>query len=285
MTYHLSALGSADPCEALKAAAKESSRVSLTMVRTHRLKGSPEKTRQIAQLLRDWSQGTGESFDAMMRRWQAKAAADAEAAKAPAAAAKESSRVALTMVEASRKRGSNEKTRQINQLSRDWGTPGESFDAMMRRWQSKAAADAATSRAAAAKAAQSSRVALTMVAAIRRAWSPEKDRQIAQLRRDWGEGTGESYDEMMRRWQAKAAADAEAAKACAEGGGAAPGAPGAPAAPGEGGGGPSAPDTSSSESGGKLLGLHWGVWAAGGAALLLGGAVLLRRKKSVDRRD
>lgn len=283
MSYSIQGLGEGSSCDQLAAAAKESSRVALTMVRAHRAKGSPEKTRQIAQLLRDWSTGTGESFDDMMRRWQAKAAADDAAARGPEAAAKESSRVSLTMVRVSRERGSREKTRQINQLLRDWGQPGEAFDAMTRRWQQRAAQDATAARTARAAAAESSRVALTMVRARERKWSPEKDRQIAQLRRDWGQGSGESFDQMMSRWQQKAAADDAAAKACASGGGA-PAAPGG-ASDGASPGGatdPSAPggDGSGSEPG-KILGMP--IWALGvGAGVLVlgvGGVLFLRARK------
>lgn len=82
MTYHLSStLGADDPCAALKDAAKQSSRVSLTMVRASRRKGSKQKRQQLAQLVRDWGR-PGEAFDPMMRRWQAKAAADAAAVRA-----------------------------------------------------------------------------------------------------------------------------------------------------------------------------------------------------------
>jgi hypothetical protein len=152
-------------------------------------------------------------------------------------------------------------------------------------------ADACTPLKNAAK--ESSRVSLTMVRARNRKGSREKTRQLAQLQRDWGQ-PGENFDAMTRRWQAKAKADADAVRACATGGSATPGAaadaaadaaappaaPGAPAAPaapaaegGEGGG---------SAGGGKLLGLHWGIWAAGGAALLLGGAVLLRSRRKAS---
>ena len=284
MSYSFRGLGEGASCDQLTAAAKESSRVALTMVRAHRAKGSPEKTRQIAQLLRDWSTGTGESFDDMTRRWQAKAAADDAASRGPEAAAKESSRVSLTMVRVRGERGSREKTRQVNQLLRDWGQPGEAFDAMMRRWQQKAAQDAAAARTARAAANESSRVARTMVTARARKWSVEKDRQIAQLRRDWGQGTGESFDDMMKRWQAKAAADAEAAKACASGGGAPASTPGAAPEGGAPGGGvdPSAPggDAADSESG-KVLGMP--IWALGlGAGVLVlgvGGFLVIRAKR------
>ena len=286
MSYSIQGLGESASCDQLTAAAKESSRVALTMVRAHRAKGSPEKTRQLAQLLRDWSTGTGESFDDMTRRWQAKAAADDASARGAEAAAKESSRVALTMVTASRKRGSPEKTRQISQLLRDWGQPGEAYDAMMRRRQQKAAQDATAATAARAIAAESSRVSLTMVRARDLKWSPEKDRQIAQLRRDWGQGTGESYDNMMSRWQAKAAADDAAAKACAPEGAAGSGAPSGPGTGAPGGAAdPSAPgggDGGGSESeSGKILGMP--IWALGvGAGVLvlgMGGVLFLRARK------
>ena len=68
MTYHFSGLGTDDPCAAVKTAAKESSRISLTMVRASRRKRGRDKSKQIAQLRRDWGAGAGESFDAMMRR-------------------------------------------------------------------------------------------------------------------------------------------------------------------------------------------------------------------------
>ena len=278
-------LGDGQSCDQLTAAAKESSRVALTMVRTYRAKGSREKTKQIGQLLRDWSTGTGESFEDMVKRWQAKAAADDAAARGPETAARESSRVSSTMVRVSRERGSREKTRQINQLLRDWGQPGESFDAMMRRWQQKAAADAAAARPLRAAANESSRVARTMVTARGRKWSVEKDRQIAQLRRDWGQGTGESFDDMMKRWQAKAAADAEAAKACATGGGAPSGAPAGGAAPGgapPGPTGPGAPEGGAGTESGKIFGLPiWalGAGAAGILALGVGGVLVIRARR------
>ena len=154
--------------------------------------------------------------------------------------------------------------------------------------------DACTPLKNAAK--ESSRVSLTMVRARKRKGSREKTRQLAQLVRDWGQ-PGENFDTMTRRWQAKAAADAEAVRACAQGGGAAPGGGGAeaggsaaPTAPGGGGGGaPSAADASTSEGGGggggKLLGLHWGIWAGGGAALLLSGALFLRSRRKAKEKS
>ena len=147
---------------------------------------------------------------------------------------------------------------------------------MMSRWQAKATADAAAARAAAAAAAESSRVALTMVRANGLAWSVEKDQQKAQLRRDWSTGTGESFADMMSRWQRKAVTDAAAAKACADGsgGGVVPGADAAaaPVVP------PTAPGEEATSDG--FLGLPIWAWGAGGAVVLLGGALVIRKMKS-----
>jgi hypothetical protein len=277
VSYHQAqALGAeGDACASAAATAAESSRVALTMVRALRAGGSPEKTAQINQLLRDWSTGTGESFEAMLSRWQAKAAADAAASRAAAAAAAESSRVALTMVTCSKRPNDAGKRNQAAQLLRDWGSAGETFATMMARWQAKAATDAATARTAAAAAAESSRVSLTMVRARDLPWSVEKDRQKAQLRRDWSTGTGESFEAMMSRWQAKAAADAAAAKTCGE-------APALPI-PDAGGGAPSAPpgtEAPEAAGGGGFLGLPIWAWGAGSAVVLIGGALVLRRMKS-----
>lgn len=280
----LRGLGVDAACTAAAAAAKESSRVAATMVRASKLGGSAAKTKQIAQLLRDWGAGTGESYDVMTLRWQAKAAADAAVAKTAAAAAAESSRVSLTMVRTRGLGGSAAKTKQIAQLRRDWGTPSESYDAMTSRWQAKAAVDAAAAKTAAAAAAQSSKVATTMVRARDRAWSVEKDQQIAQLRRDWSTGTGESYAEMMSRWQAKAKDDAAAAKAC----GVAPAAPdpgtadpgGGPAAD-PGGGAPADPGADAGGGAATPGGLPIWAWGAIGAGVLalVGGALVVRKMR------
>jgi hypothetical protein len=280
----LRGLGVDAACTAAAAAAKESSRVAATMVRARGLKWSVKKDQQIAQLRRDWSTGTGESFGDMMARWQAKAAADAAVSKAAAAIAATSVRVAGTMVRTRGLGGSAAKTKQIAQLRRDWGTPNESYDAMTSRWQAKASADTAAAKAPAAAAKESNRVYQAMVSVYKMRGSPEKTRKIGELLRSWSTGTGESYDAMTSRWQAKAKDDADAAKAC----GVAPPAadpgtadPGGGAAADPGGGAPADPGADAGGGAATPGGLPIWAWGAIGAGVLalVGGAVVVRKMR------
>jgi hypothetical protein len=127
---------------AARAVFAESKRVYETMVRVRLLGGSPEKTRQINQLLQSW--GTpGESYAAMEARRRAKSNADGAALNAAIAAAAESNRIYQTMVRTRQMSGGDEKTRQVAQLRKTWATStGESWGDMMARWGVKRAADA-----------------------------------------------------------------------------------------------------------------------------------------------
>ena len=281
MSYHNRALGAAADCAQLAAAAKESLRVAQTMVRFNQMGGGDEKTAGIAKLLQSWSTGTGEPYEAMEARWRAKSNADGAAVVAARAAFAESKRVYETMVRVRLLGGSPEKTRQINALLREWGTPGESYAAMEARRRAKSNADGAALNAAIAAATESARVYQTMLRTRQMSGGDEKTRAIAQLRKTWATSTGESWGDMMARWGAKRVADAKAASECASGaapsdaapGTAEGGAPGAPSAP--------VPDAEAAGAGaGGFLGLPIWAWGAGSAVILIGGALVVRHMKS-----
>lgn len=279
MSYSYVGLGAEADCAQLAIAAKESTRVAQTMVRVNQMSGSNEKTGKIAQLLRDWSTGTGEPYADMEARHRAKSNADGAAVVAARAVLAESQRVYETMVRVRRMGGSPEKTRLIAGLLRDWGTPGENYTAMEARRRAKSNADGASLNAAIAAAAESARIYQTMVRVRQMSGSPEKTRQIAQLRRDWATSTGESWSDMMARWGVKRAADVRAASECVA------------AAP-DGGLVPSdvpssAPADSSASSGpgttsdGGIAGLPTWAWGAigAGALALIGGALVIRTRR------
>jgi hypothetical protein len=185
-----------------------------------------------------------------------------------------------TMVRVRLLGGSPEKTRQINALLREWGTPGESYAAMEARRRAKSNADGAALNAAIVAATESARVYQTMLRTRQMSGGDEKTRAIAQLRKTWATSTGESWGDMMARWGAKRVADAKAASECASG--AAP----SDAAPGtaEGGAAPSVPapgaEAPEAAGAGGFMGLPIWAWGAGSAVILIGGALVVRRMKS-----
>lgn len=282
MTYHLNGLGAGADCAQLAAAAKESTRIAQTMVRFNQMGGGDEKTRGIANLLRDWSTGTGESYEAMEARWRVKSNADGATAAAATAAAAEASRVYETILRTRKLGGSPAKTAKITALMRSWSLPGEDYATMEARRRVKSNTDGATALAARNAAAESNRVYQTILSTRQMAGGEEKTRKIAALRASWALSTGESWPAMMARWGVKRAADVKAASDCASGA-----TPDAAPAPGTdtGGGAPGAPGTPpgppvETEGGGGLLGLPYWAWGVGGAVALLGGAFVVRRMKN-----
>lgn len=130
-----------------------------------------------------------------------------------AAAAKESTRIAQTMVRFNQMAGGAEKTAGIAQLLASWSTgTGESYAAMEARWLGKKTAAAAAVVSARAAFEESKRVYETMVRVRLLGGSPSKTAQINQLLQSWAL-PGEGYAAMEARRRAKSNADGAALNA------------------------------------------------------------------------